>query len=396
MNASSKKNKVCFFMLPLLTQGGGAEKYFIEIARNFRERGIEADVVTMDENFFRKFARLLHIFAMGNFFGKIAITGRESEEEVLHHLGKARWIRASYKNLRKILREYDVVYSKNELVELALLKRIGYKKIPPVIIGVHTPIIYPETKSFISKLHNFIYSSFFYRWLLRGAKIIHVSNISAKDLIDNQFKLKSELIYYPFSTRQIQDLAQNNKCGIGFDTGKKNIIFAGRFGEQKGIDILVSIISKISENDYLRKRIYLNIFGSGDSLWEIEIKKIAMKYSFVKYFGHVEHKFMPHILSQQDLMIAPSKWETLPYSILEAQAIGLPVIAFDIPGPSDIIQEGKTGFLVGSKEEFFEKLKGSIEEKNIFSRDVIIQNIEKKFEPEKIFSELIKMFQENL
>ena len=392
----NKEFKIGLFMLPLLTQGGGAEKYFIDLARNFREKGIEADVVTMNENFFRKFARILHIFARGNFFGKIDISGRESEKDVLQQLGQARWIKTSYKNLGRILRGYNLIYAKNELVDMALLRAKIYKKLPPIIVGVHTPIHYPETKSFISKLHNFIYLSSFYKWLLRGARVIHVSNSSAKNFLENKFKLKSELIHYPFSARQILDSSQKNKCDIKFKTDKKNIIFVGRLGEQKGIDVLINIIQRINDNETLAEKIRINIFGSGDEKYEIMIKKLVEKYSFVRFFGHIEHKHMPYMLGQQDLMIAPSKWETLPYSILEAQGMGLPVIAFDIPGPSDIIENRKTGFLVKNEKEFFEKMTDIIGGKISFEKNAIVQNIENKFEPEKIYSELINMFQENL
>jgi len=388
--------KIALFVLPLLTQGGGAEKYFIELARNLRERGIEADVVTMDEKFFRKFARLLYIFVLGNFFGKIDISGRESEAYISRQLGRARWIKSSFKDLEKKLKDYDIIYSKNELVELILLKRIGYRKLPPVIAGIHTPIHYPETKSFISKLHNFLYSSFLYKWLLGGVKCVHVSNGAAKDIIENKFKLKSELIYYPFSTRQILDSAQKNKCDIEFDAHKKNIIFVGRLGEQKGVDVFIDIIRKMGRDKNITDKVHINIFGSGDKKYETAIGGLAKKYPFVRYSGHVKHKYMAHILDQQDLMIAPYKWETLPFVILEAQAMGLPVIAFDIPGPSDIIENGKTGFLVKSKEEFFERMENVIGGKNSFDRNVIIQNIENKFNPEKIYTELINMFRENL
>ena len=147
------KKKIALFMLPLLTQGGGAEKYFIDLARNFREREIEADVVTMDEKFFARFAKLLYLFAYRRWFRHIDISGRESEEAVKQQLGKARWVKISFKNLRKILGEYDIVYAKNELVDLALLKFIGYKKLPPVIVGVHTPLFF-RTRNHL--LLNFI------------------------------------------------------------------------------------------------------------------------------------------------------------------------------------------------------------------------------------------------
>ncbi|MDI6777752.1 MAG: glycosyltransferase family 4 protein [Patescibacteria group bacterium] len=392
----NRKFKIALFMLPLLTQGGGAEKYFINLARNFSKRGYETDIITMDENFFRRFARVLHIFALGNFLGKIDTGGRENEEAVEKQLDEARWIKASTKNLRNILGNYDVIYAKNELVDLALLKFIGYKKLPPIIVGVHTPVFYPGTKSFISRLHNFLYLSFFYKWLLKGTKCIHVSNKFTKSIIRGKLNIESKLVYYPFSVKNITDLANKNISNINFSAEKKNIIFSGRLGEQKGIDILINIIERINENTNLRDKVCVNIFGSGDKEYESEIRSLAEKFSFVKYFGHVENKFMPYILSQQDLMVAPSKWETLPYAILEAQGMGVPVVAFDIPGPGDIIEDRRTGILAKDENEFLEAIKNFVDGKVIFDKSCIIANIRKKFDPGKIYSELIKMFQEVL
>jgi len=148
-----ESKKIALFMLPLLTQGGGAEKYFIDLARNLRERGFETDVVTMDERFFARFAKLLYLLAYRKWFRHIDISGRESEEAVKKQLGGARWIKASRKNLGRILNDYDIIYSKNELVDLGLLKFIGYKKLPPVIVGVHTPLFF-RTRNHL--LLNFI------------------------------------------------------------------------------------------------------------------------------------------------------------------------------------------------------------------------------------------------
>jgi glycosyltransferase involved in cell wall biosynthesis len=392
----SKEFKVALFMLPLLTQGGGAEKYFIELARNLRERGVEADIVTMDENFFRKFARLLHIFARGNFFGKINTQGREKEEEIRKQLGEARWLKTSYKNLDKKLREYDIIYTKNELVELLLLKGKGCKNLPPIIVGVHTPLFYPVTNSFISRLHNFLYLSFFYRWLLGGIKCLHVSNRFTESLASEKLGARSQFIYYPFSVEKIQALAQKNEAKINFDENKKNIVFAGRLSEQKGFDILARIIEKIGKKPDLAAKISLNVFGSGDAKKERKMKKMSQEFSFLRYFGHVENKFMPYIFSRQDLMIFPSRWETLPFSLLEAQALGVPVVAFDIPGPQDIIRDGKTGRLVKNEEDFWIAVAEIIEDKIQFEKQEIIKNIKEKFNPDKVYEKMIEMFSQFL
>lgn len=395
-----KDKKIALFMLSPLTHGGGAEKYFINLAKNLdKENGIKADVITFDDKSFRRFARLLHAFTRGNIFGKIDDYERgmrETRGDIEKGLGGARWIESPRKKLGKIFRNYDIIYAKNELIDLFNLKMIGYKKLPPIIVGVHTPIIYPKTKSFSAKLHNFLYSIFIYKWLLKGVKCVHVSNSSAKDLVDKKFRARSKLIYYPFSIEKIRQMAENNKSGIKFDSKKTNIIFVGRFSEQKGFDTLINIIERIAKDNVLKNRINFNVFGIGELRENIKIKKLGDKFYFVRYFGHIENKYMLHILGQQDLMVAPSEWETLPYAILEAQAMGVPVLAFNIPGPADIIENGKTGFFVKNVTEFIDKIRDFTEGKINPDKNEIIRNIKTKFDPEKIYGELMVMFKENV
>jgi len=383
-------------MLPLLTQGGGAEKYFTNLARNLSNKGYKTDVITMNESFFKIFARLLHIFTHGNFFRKIDISGRETEIVVKNRLGNSNWIKSSFINLRKVLGQYDIIYSKNEIVDLLLLKLIGYRKLPPIIIGVHTSIFYPNTKSFNSKLHNFLYLSSFYKWLLRGARCIHLSNKFTKNLVDEKFDIKSELIYYPFSLNEITAAIKNVKSPMEFNPHKKNIAFVGRLAEQKGIASLVNIIERIAKKEKINKKIVFNIFGSGDKKNEKIINDLQKKYFFVKWHGHIENKYILKILSQQDLFISTAKWETLPFNILEAQVVGLPVIAFSIPGPKDIIINGTTGLLVNDDLEFCSEIEDCILGRKVFDSKVITDNIKEKFSSEKIYSEIIAMFQKYL
>ncbi|MFZ2188011.1 MAG: glycosyltransferase family 4 protein [Candidatus Moraniibacteriota bacterium] len=391
MSQKINDRKIALFMLPLLTCGAGAEKYFINLAKNFNDRGIRADVITMDEAFYRKFIRALHIFVCGNFFGKIDSL-RETERSVIDQMGGAKWIKVSRRNLKKTLNSYDIIYSKNELVDLFLLKIIGYKKLPPVIVGVHTPILYPSTKTFLSKLHNFLYMGAVYRALLKGVKCVHLSNKFTKDLVDNAFNVKTELIYYPFSVSDIKERSLNNKYPDIFDSKKLNIAFVARLGEQKGVDDLAEIITKLSLEVGLIKNIKMNIFGSGDKEKEDMIRDLAVRYSFVEYFGHIENKYIPNILSKSDLFISTAKWETLPFNVLEAQAMGLPVIAFDIPGPRDIIVNNVTGYLVKNNEEFLDKILEF--KRDSFKKENISKNIENKFEPSIIYEKILKMFKD--
>lgn len=380
-------------MLPLLNQGGGAEKYFIELAsRLSKEKNTEVEVITVDDSFFKFFALLLNVYKFKPFAG-IDISGREKEEDVRKRLGGAKWIKSSFRALRKKLGQNDVVYSKNEIVDLLLLKIVGYKKLPSIVVGIHTPMFYPFVKSFNSKFHNFLYSGCLYRWLLKGTVLVHASNKFTADYVEKKFAAKTKLIPYPFSARKNQKKKIKEGIGKYYAPGKYNIIFSGRLGEQKGVDYLPKIAKRIFLNG-LSEKVSLNIFGSGEVFWNENLKKLSREYSFVKYFGHIEQEIIFRILPKQDLLVSPSRWEVLPFNILEAQAAGLPVLAFDIPGPQDIVFDQKTGILVKSEQEFMESLINQIKNTKKFNRRTIKDNLERKFNPENIYKDIFQMFLE--
>jgi len=58
---------------------------------------------------------------------------------------------------------------------------------------------------------------------------------------------------------------------------------------------------------------------------------------------------VPRILAALDLFVMPSLWEGLPYALLEAMAVGVPVVASEIPGLVDLVEPGKTGWLAPAR-----------------------------------------------
>jgi glycosyltransferase involved in cell wall biosynthesis len=56
---------------------------------------------------------------------------------------------------------------------------------------------------------------------------------------------------------------------------------------------------------------------------------------------------VPELLAAADLFVMPSLWEAGPYALLEAMAAGVPVVGSRIPGITDWLTEGETGYLFG-------------------------------------------------
>jgi glycosyltransferase involved in cell wall biosynthesis len=68
---------------------------------------------------------------------------------------------------------------------------------------------------------------------------------------------------------------------------------------------------------------------------------------YVTFLGHVENRRIATIYQQIDVLVVPSVWpENSPVTITEAMASGIPVIASDVGGISELVEDGVTGYLV--------------------------------------------------
>lgn len=383
--------KIALYATTILEHGGGLEKYLIETAKNLSELpGFQVDVITMDNEFTEKIAKILGFY----YFKKVdkSLLYKESSQSIAERLGKARYYKCrDFKELKAKFREYDVVYSKNELLEAFILKFfIGYRDLPPIIFGCHTPVYYPVTDSFQSKLHNFIYGGFIYKFLTSGVSVFHTLNLFEEVFLKSLFpKKKVVQIYNPFDFDDFVGKLNQHKESFLFKKSKFNIVWVGRLTEQKGVDDLIEIIDSINKTPF-KEKIEWNIAGDGDK--KLDVLNLSKRWNNVNYFGHVENNLIANIYENSQLFISTSKWESFGFNIIEAQTFGLPVIAYNIPGPQDIIEDSKNGFLVENKNNFIEKLGVLINGKTL-SCD-IEQYIRLKFNKDTLYNQLSNLFKD--
>jgi len=108
---------------------------------------------------------------------------------------------------------------------------------------------------------------------------------------------------------------------------------------RKGFDLLVSSLEHL-KNDSKTKKFQLVVFGQ-------EEPKSPPKLGFlVHYVGYLNNDISLRLIyNSADAMIVPSRQDNLPNTCLEAQACGVPIVAFNTGGLSDIIEHKKTGYL---------------------------------------------------
>ncbi len=125
--------------------------------------------------------------------------------------------------------------------------------------------------------------------------------------------------------------------------GPVQLVFVGRVVHQKGLDVLLSALSRLpAEADY-----ELTIVGDGP-LRDALTKQAASLgvLARLRFAGWAGREEMPDLLRRADLFVFPSRDEGMPNAVLEAMAAGLPVVATRISGNEEVVADGETGLLV--------------------------------------------------
>jgi len=158
--------------------------------------------------------------------------------------------------------------------------------------------------------------------------------ISKADLVQwRKYTRKGILIYNPV-TIQNQFVSKRNS---------KSVISVGRLDFQKGYDYLIKAWALVAQKhpDW-----HLDIYGEGDLRGllqeQIDTLKLTETITLCGRIPNIEEKY-----PQYSFFVMSSRAEGLGLVLLEAASCGLPLISYDCPsGPSEIIQDGKNGFLV--------------------------------------------------
>jgi len=124
------------------------------------------------------------------------------------------------------------------------------------------------------------------------------------------------------------------------------IVTVARMTEQKGHRYLLEAVPKIREVLPNCRFLWL---GEGELLESIRADVRSRNLgSVICLPGAIDG--VTDVLTAMDLFVLPSLWEGLPIGILEAMAVGLPVIATAVAGTPEVVKDGETGILVRARD----------------------------------------------
>lgn len=173
---------------------------------------------------------------------------------------------------------------------------------------------------------------------------------------------------------------------------EKRAIAVGRFDYQKGFDELIAIWKTIHARCPDWK---LDIYGQGplqgDMLVQIHALGLDGQIALHAPIKNIRDAYM-----HSSLVLMSSRYEGLPMTLLEAQACGLPMVAYACKcGPRDIIKPGKNGYLIaeGDRGDFADKACRLMEKAKL--RQQMGQNaweMAENFDEERIMRQWLLLF----
>ncbi len=160
-----------------------------------------------------------------------------------------------------------------------------------------------------------------------------------QDLIEKYQDISHQhtaVVYNPISHEY---LTEPLKKGV-----EGNVLYAGRVEMYKGVLVLLTAWRKVLQDN---PRAHLTIAGDGAQRKEYEdlVSTWGMQYK-VTFVPHVPYHRLKSMINDSEILVAPHLWvEPFGRTIIEGMARGKIVIAADVGGPADYVQNNVTGLL---------------------------------------------------
>ncbi|MBD2847556.1 glycosyltransferase [Paenibacillus sp. IB182496] len=364
------KVKCVFFIFSL--KGGGAERTVVNIINNLDKTKFEITLILGSNNN----NEYMHLI---------------SDDIKIKKLNATKLRNCFFKLMKTIhLEKPDIMFSTlvDNNIMLLTTKLLGRIKAPAIVREANN-----RTESKQVSIVNRLLTYMLYN--LCASKVVALSNGVKDDLINNFCILENKInvIYNPVEVLKIKELSKEVLTEFDITGDFKVIIAIGRLVEQKDYYTLLKSFSQVLESE----RAILLILGKGPM--EKQLIDLTVSLGVNNHVVFLGFKRNPYkYLKRADIFILSSKWEGFGHVIVEAMAVGVPVISTNCKsGPSEIIGNNEFGLLVPvqSPDILAEKIIFLLKSKKK-REDFVVKGLRRAehFEAKKIVLEYENLFAE--
>lgn len=276
----------------------------------------------------------IFVYAINSNEGDIAY---ELDERVQYSYGLKGESRLR-KMIVKTFYPFCAFVKKNKIDVVLLMGNYPALIVSPTRIATKAKYVYCDHGALMNQWHQKDITAIRFLDTLFSHKVVVLTERTRRDYVEKfHIKKKNVACIYNWISPDVQAMKKP------YCQESRKILTVGRFGKEKGYDMLVEMAREIlpKHPDW-----QWHVYGTGETFEEIAQKVEA--YGLTKQLilkGNVQDAYK--LYGDYAFYVLPSYREGLPIVLLEAMACGLPMISFDVmTGPSEIIEHNKNGFLI--------------------------------------------------
>lgn len=118
------------------------------------------------------------------------------------------------------------------------------------------------------------------------------------------------------------------------------LAFAGRINRQKALEVALEAVARVPQ-------VELALAGDGPERAQLERRAAELGLDGrVRFVGPLDRRGVLELFRGADASILSSAWENFPHTVVEALAVGTPVLATAVGGVTEVVRDGENGLLV--------------------------------------------------
>ncbi|MCP9487198.1 MAG: glycosyltransferase family 4 protein [Gaiellaceae bacterium MAG52_C11] len=175
---------------------------------------------------------------------------------------------------------------------------------------------------------------------LRGASLVVCPSAYLREHALGWGLRPERVVVVENATPELPDLPTREEARADFDIDGPLLAFAGRLGPAKALEVTLAALAELAD---------VTLLLAGDGPGRASLERQAAELGLgerVRFLGALGRDEVLRLFRAADAAVLSSAWENFPHTLVEALAVGTPVVATVVGGVPEIVRDGENGLLV--------------------------------------------------